>query len=118
MDSDGDGITDFDEIRRFQTNPYDADSDGDGIEDKKEIYDYTVKSKYDKKLDRTFPDRAQTVLSKIVEKSNEDGDDYRKENDKDDNNNGINDGLEGNEKHLGCSSRLATGWQYTSVCLP
>ena len=96
MDSDGDGITDFDEIERFGTNPYSIDSDGDGMDDKKEIFDYTIKSKYDEKIDMTFPDRAQTVMSKIAKKSNEDGDEFRKESDNDDNGDGINDGLEGN----------------------
>jgi hypothetical protein len=42
-DSDGDGITDFDEIERFGTNPYNIDSDGDGISDKDEIAYYTRK---------------------------------------------------------------------------
>lgn len=97
MDSDGDGIVDFDEIERFKTNPYDRDSDGDGMDDKMEIYNYTKKSRYNVKLDKTFPDRAQRVMSEITKKSNEDGDSYRKESDDDDNNNGINDGLEGNE---------------------
>jgi hypothetical protein len=96
MDSDGDGITDFDEIERFGTNPYSIDSDGDGMDDKKEIFDYTIKSKYDEKIDMTFPYRAQTVMSKIAKKSNEDGDEFRKESDNDDNGDGINDGLEGN----------------------
>lgn len=41
-DSDGDGITDFDEIYRFGTNPYSADSDSDKVNDKDEIYSYTI----------------------------------------------------------------------------
>ncbi|MEI6835801.1 MAG: CAP domain-containing protein [Candidatus Falkowbacteria bacterium] len=32
-DSDGDGLSDFDEINYFGSDPYNADSDGDGIED-------------------------------------------------------------------------------------
>jgi len=32
-DSDGDGLSDFDEINIFGSDPYNADSDGDGIED-------------------------------------------------------------------------------------
>ncbi len=32
-DSDGDGLSDFDEINIFGSDPYDADSDSDGIED-------------------------------------------------------------------------------------
>ena len=43
-DSDGDYLTDFDEIRGgfgFPTNPYAADSDGDGIFDLAEIFEGT-----------------------------------------------------------------------------
>ena len=40
LDSDDDGITNFEEEERFHTNPYLADSDNDGIEDKREIYNY------------------------------------------------------------------------------
>jgi hypothetical protein len=36
-DSDGDGIVDFDEIHRFETDENDPDTDGDGIDDKKEV---------------------------------------------------------------------------------
>src|SRR5574344_835170 len=32
-DSDGDGLSDFDEINIFGSDPYEADSDSDGIED-------------------------------------------------------------------------------------
>jgi hypothetical protein len=39
--SDDDGINDFDEIKRFGTDPNNSDSDGDGINDKKEIAYYT-----------------------------------------------------------------------------
>ncbi|WP_163438746.1 hypothetical protein [Fibrobacter succinogenes] len=44
-DSDNDGITDFDEIYRFGTNPNLADSDTDGVNDKDEIYSYTIMEK-------------------------------------------------------------------------
>ena len=37
LDSDGDGISDRDEINIYGTNPYKADSDGDGINDKAEL---------------------------------------------------------------------------------
>ena len=36
-DSDNDGIVDFDEEKRFYTNPFDKDTDHDGISDKDEI---------------------------------------------------------------------------------
>ena len=32
-DSDGDGLSDFDEINIFGSDPYNADSNGDGLED-------------------------------------------------------------------------------------
>ncbi len=44
-DSDGDGITDFDEVYRFGTNPMSADSDSDGVTDKEEIHSYTILEK-------------------------------------------------------------------------
>jgi hypothetical protein len=37
QDSDGDGITDIDEITIYGTNPYKADTDGDGITDNQEL---------------------------------------------------------------------------------
>lgn len=37
VDSDSDGITDFDEVNIFQTDPFTADSDGDGFNDGAEI---------------------------------------------------------------------------------
>lgn len=42
MDSDGDGVVDFDEKERFRTNPQNPDSDGDGIGDYQEILDYKM----------------------------------------------------------------------------
>ncbi|MFH1037935.1 MAG: S8 family serine peptidase [PVC group bacterium] len=36
-DSDGDGITDYDEVHNTHTNPRNADTDGDGAEDGQEI---------------------------------------------------------------------------------
>lgn len=45
MDSDGDGVTDFDEEYRFGSNPKLADSDSDGVDDKDEIHSYTLLEK-------------------------------------------------------------------------
>ncbi len=36
-DSDGDGIVDFDEVRRFHTDPMHTDSDRDGLDDKQDL---------------------------------------------------------------------------------
>ena len=37
VDTDGDGVTDFEEINRFGTNPFAADSDDDGADDYGEV---------------------------------------------------------------------------------
>ncbi|NHJ49923.1 MAG: hypothetical protein FK733_19175 [Asgard group archaeon] len=37
LDSDGDGVTDYDEINTYLTDPYDVDSDDDGVSDGIEI---------------------------------------------------------------------------------
>lgn len=37
MDTDGDGLTDFDEVNVYETDPTDADTDGDGLNDGEEI---------------------------------------------------------------------------------
>ncbi len=37
MDSDGDGVVDFDETQRFGTDPYSDDSDKDNVKDKEDI---------------------------------------------------------------------------------
>jgi Mg-chelatase subunit ChlD len=40
IDSDGDGINNFDEIYRFDTDPYNADTDGDWVDDKSDMAEY------------------------------------------------------------------------------
>jgi hypothetical protein len=40
-DSDGDGLSDEDEINVYGTSPYDADTDGDGVQDGQEVADGT-----------------------------------------------------------------------------
>lgn len=37
LDSDGDGISDTDEMNIYQTDPYEADTDGDGVNDGEEL---------------------------------------------------------------------------------
>ena len=39
LDTDGDGIPDYDEIFKFKTNPYAKDTDGDGFEDGEELFE-------------------------------------------------------------------------------
>lgn len=45
-DADGDGVHDFDELRRFHTNPFDPDTDGDWVPDKDDIEE-TVYDRFD-----------------------------------------------------------------------
>jgi outer membrane protein OmpA-like peptidoglycan-associated protein len=47
-DSDGDGLTDGDEVRKHKTNPARKDTDGDGLSDGDEIFKYhTDPNRYD-----------------------------------------------------------------------
>lgn len=81
MDSDEDGIVDFDEINRFHTDPYNPDTDNDGIDDKTEIRSYTFLG------DDSFD-------SYDVRKPDPDEDGLRAELDWDSDNGGCPDGLE------------------------
>ncbi len=47
-DTDGDGLSDGDEVKKYHTNPLRRDTDGDGLSDYDEIYKYhTDPTKYD-----------------------------------------------------------------------
>jgi hypothetical protein len=52
IDSDGDGIMDFDERKRFHTDPLRKDTDYDGVEDKNDIREYVFNAqhKYAKRI--------------------------------------------------------------------
>ena len=81
-DSDGDGINDFDELKRFNTNPYlpnGKDSDYDGVEDKAEIRGYVFEN-WGETRNRVQPDI--------------DGDTFRNANDPDSDGGGTEDGCE------------------------
>jgi Mg-chelatase subunit ChlD len=86
-DSDGDGISDFDEINRFHTDPYNPDTDGDWVNDKADLAEYI------------FDDSA-TVGTYIYtpgmkpDTSDYDQDGLRKELDWDNDNDGAPDGCE------------------------
>ena len=41
-DSDGDGLKDGDEVKRYKTDPNKADTDGDGLKDGEEVLKYTT----------------------------------------------------------------------------
>ena len=77
-DSDGDGITDFDERYRFHTDPAQADSDGDGVPDKLDLREYVFDN------NGNYSPR----------KADYDNDGLRKEKDADNDNDGANDGCE------------------------
>ncbi len=86
LDSDGDGINDFDEKHRFHTDPNSADSDNDGIPDKIEIASYVFD-----KSGNYVPDssgRHKKVMDDF------DGDGLRPELDPDTDNGGVKDGEE------------------------
>lgn len=86
IDSDNDGVMDYDEIMRFGTNQNNADSDGDGIDDKTEIMSYTILEPIS---------AAPTKIGIItLKKSDFDNDALRAEHDIDSDNGGVNDGNE------------------------
>lgn len=96
-DSDGDGITDFDEIYRFGTNPYSADSDSDKVNDKDEIYSYTIleNGNLDSKKLHSAQDWTHMLLIDGIDNeymADVDGDGLRAELDPDSDNDGLLDG--------------------------
>jgi hypothetical protein len=78
IDSDGDGIVDFDEQKRFFTDPLKEDTDNDGVSDKNDIREYVFD--------------AQNLYSKKY--ADLDGDGRRKEKDPDNDNDDALDGCE------------------------
>ena len=78
MDSDGDGIMDFDEQKRFFTDPFSKDTDKDGVDDKNDIREYVFD--------------AQNLYSKKF--ADLDGDGKRKERDPDNDGDDAPDGCE------------------------
>ena len=85
LDSDGDGVIDFDETNRFLMDPNNPDSDGDLVFDKQEIISYTFlpDGTYDE-ADERRPDAENWGF----------GDGIRAELDIDSDNGGTTDGLE------------------------
>jgi len=77
-DSDGDGIMDFDETRRFNLDPYDADTDDDWVPDKQDMREYVFNNAGDYNF----------------RGSDWDSDGIRKELDVDNDNDGTPDGCE------------------------
>lgn len=111
MDSDGDGITNFEEEERFHTNPFLADSDNDGIEDKREIYNYTnvepkdyiktdwtpyifPQAPYQRFLDVGIENPVYEAWAGIIMKADKNINKITAERDPDEDENGIDDGLQ------------------------
>jgi hypothetical protein len=98
-DSDNDGITDFDEIYRFRTNPNLDDSDSDQVKDKDEVHSYTILEKGTLDLSGSYVgmnlDLTQMRFIAGVQReymADVDGDGKRAELDPDSDNDGILDG--------------------------
>ena len=93
LDTDGDGVRDFDETKRFGTNPAAKDTDGDGVSDKDEIRAWMFDEKYG---------AAPTGYSHPFAHADRDWDNKSMEVDPDSDNGGCFDGMEdtnGNGKH-------------------
>jgi hypothetical protein len=82
-DTDSDGITDFDEKRRFSTNRSRKDTDWDGVRDKAEISGYVF-----------YPGTCPIFPTQAATLSDIDGDGKRKERDWDNDGDGCPDGFE------------------------
>lgn len=86
VDSDGDGINDYDETVRFKTNPNNPDSDGDWVDDKNDMAEYIF---------NTSSEGTYVYTPGMSPKTSDfDGDGKRKELDPDNDNDGSLDGCE------------------------
>lgn len=88
-DSDGDGIVDFDEEERFNTDPNSKDSDGDNVSDLDEIRSYVF----------FFPEDAAFPSHPEATAANFDGDEWRKELDPDNDDDDYTDGQEDSNRN-------------------
>jgi hypothetical protein len=112
LDSDGDGLNDFDEIVRFRTDPYHRDTDKDGITDKLDIAGYVFQNitlKEPNSYFRLFP--ADLPVSSY----SNDYDTLRKELDWDNDGDLVPDGCEDSNGNsildLGESSSFSKDWK-------
>ena len=94
-DDDNDGIMNFDEKYRFDSDYQKKDTDGDEIDDKTEIHSYTIRERTSFPIN-TFISPFLKQISGIVKETlaDIDGDGFRAENDKDSDDDGLEDGLE------------------------
>lgn len=99
MDSDGDGVTDFEEVNRFGTDSLLVDTDNDGIEDKREIYNYVMSRGSDKTHITYNPyEKDDPIYEKFdifYNKADKNKNRILAELDPDDDGDGIEDGLKG-----------------------
>ncbi len=77
VDSDGDGLTDLTETRRYRTNPSNADTDGDGLSDGLEVRRYgTSPLRYDQDGDLLSDGEEALFLKTNPRHPDSDGDGY------------------------------------------
>ena len=98
-DSDSDGVMDFDEMYRFQSDYRLRDTDGDGIDDKTEIYSYVMREKVvlsgkEFILPNDLPKNFRIQVLQKETYADIDGDGKRAENDNDSDDDGVKDGEE------------------------
>ena len=93
-DSDSDGVMDFDELYRFESDYRLKDTDNDGIDDKTEIYSYVIREKINGKKDVYHPGMivGGGITNEIF--ADIDKDRKRAENDDDSDGDNIKDGDE------------------------
>ena len=61
-DSDFDGLSDKEEMEKYQTDPYSIDSDGDGISDYKEVReDFTNPTENNKRIDFRYKEKEKEL---------------------------------------------------------
>ena len=94
VDSDSDGVMDFDELYRFESDYRLKDTDNDGIDDKTEIYSYVIREKINGKKDVYHPGMFTGFGVKNETYADIDGDEKRAENDDDSDGDNIKDGDE------------------------
>lgn len=94
VDSDSDGVMDFDELYRFESDYRLKDTDNDGIDDKTEIYSYVIREKIKGERDVYHPGMFTGFGVKNETYADIDGDKKRAENDDDSDGDSIKDGEE------------------------
>ena len=103
VDSDTDGVMDFDELYRFESDYRLKDTDHDSIDDKTEIYSYVIRERLQTVNGTTRPVSPNSISSLTIPESVKilketfadiDGDERRAENDDDSDGDNIKDGDE------------------------